>query len=507
MTATAPPRLRPWWVPVAAIAPAMGLMMFDFSLVNVALPVLAQELDASISDLQWIVGGFSLAIATFLPVGGSLGDARGRHATVLTGMLVFVVGTLAAALSPSVGLLLAARGVQGFAMALMLPNALALVGVAVAPEHLGRAVGLYIGAASVALLFGPTVGGLLVENFGWQIVFLVNVPIGLLGAAGLWRLVPRDRGSPDRPVDPVTVGASGVALFTLMFALVEAGRTGWDRPLIGVLLLVSAGAWVTLVRHLRASDDPPLDLGLLRDRRFSGALAIAFLDLLAVNTTLFFLSIELQAVRGLRPSVAGLVLLAFTGATVVWSPLVGRLIDAVGSRWPLTVASAAVAVALLAMAVAADAAPVTAGLLAALFVAGIGLGTITAGESIVILSAVPPDRRSVASATLSVVRQTGAALGIALFGSVAEIVARSRVAAGVLALELPAAVQSEIVAAVAPSRTVALPAGLDPATTRVVEDVLRRGLATSVDVVLGIAALLMLLGAVTAWRLLRPGAG
>jgi MFS transporter, DHA2 family, methylenomycin A resistance protein len=492
------------WGVVAACASVFALLMLDTTLVNIALPSIAGALEAEISDLQWVVSGFALVMASTLPLGGAFGDRYGQRTVVLVGVALFVISSIGAAASPSVGWLIAVRIPQAAGTALMLPNALALVSLSVPAQERGRAIGAYTGLAGTSLLFGPVLGGWLLDTVGWPAIFLVNVPIGTLAFVGIWKVAPRPRPTAGRRLDLAGALTAAVTLLALTGGLVEAGRRGWDAAGVWTLLALAVAGAVAFVQVERRVASPMIDVDLLRGGTVMGALAIALVNYVGLNTVFFLLPIHLQAVQGLSGTATGLVLIAFTVGVATSAPVWGHIADRAGVRVPLVLGSLCMAACTLVLSGMGPGSAVTAGVLLALVVGGLGTGALNAGEATAVLVSVPPDRTAVASAALSVTRQSGGIFGVALFGSVVELVSRARVQAETAALGVSEQVRDALAAGVRPTRVLQLPPDLPADLVGPVEDVVRASLAAGISTVMRVVAVLMVVAAVLGATVVRP---
>ena len=418
-----------WWL-LVALLPALAIPNLDGTMVIVALPTMGDALGASISDLQWITVMFALGNATLLPLSASLGDLYGRRRAMLLGYWLYLAGTVAAAFAPSVGPLLAARAVQGFGMALLFPNALANIGVVFKERERGRAVGIWIGLSSGALIAGPLLAGWLVEHLEWPAIFWTTAAFTVIGAVGLVRFVPDDHVRRQTTIDYPGIATATVALFFLTFGFVEAGRRGVTAPIVLVslaLALVSVGAFVLVERR---SSHPMVDPALFTDSSFGNLLRIGVFVNTAVTGVFFLITLYLQALL-LMSAWTAAVILAIVFVPMIFSPYIaGAVGDRLGFARPLVVGMGFMSVTLLwlGLVATADASAITITVPLALF--GLGLGWHFATESTAIVSSVPPTFASAGTASLSAVRQVGASVSVALFGTVATFATQFRSRAG-----------------------------------------------------------------------------
>ena len=408
---------RKWWT-LGAVSFGLFMIMLDNTVVNVALPTIQRHLGARLSELEWIVSGYALTFAALMLTGGKLADLLGRRRVFVAGLTVFSASSLACALAPSAGFLIAARIVQGIGAALMNPATLSIISAAFPPRQRGTAIGIWAGVSALALAIGPLVGGLLTEHIGWSAIFYLNVPIGVAAIAASLLLIDESRdASKDRRPDVPGQLTSAVGLFAVTYALIEANGYGWGSARILGAFAVGAAALVAFVlleRHQRA---PMLELGLFRNRTFAGANVVLLLVALAMFGVFFFLSLYMQNILGYSPVEAGATFLPMTLLIIVISPLAGRLSDLVGSRWLLTAGMTLLAVQLFYF----SRLGVHEGfwnLAPGMLLGGLGMPAVMAPASAAALSGVSVDRAGVGSAVLNTSRQLGGSIGVALMGAI-----------------------------------------------------------------------------------------
>jgi DHA2 family methylenomycin A resistance protein-like MFS transporter len=401
------------------------LVLLDVTIVNVALPQIGAGLGASVSGLQWVVDGYALALASLMLAGGSIGDVHGHRRVVLAGLGVFGAGSLACGLAPGVGVLVAARAVQGVGAALLLPGTLAIISHAFPDARAqARAIGVWAGIGSLALPAGPLLGGLLIAAFGWRSIFLVNVPVVVVALIAAARVVRESTGDRDRRADVAGVALGMTVLAAVTFACIEAGRDGVGAPAV----LVAAGIALTaliafLAVEAARGDAAMLPLALFRRRAFTVANAGAGVMNLCTLGTLFVLTLFLQSVQGRSALQAGLAVVPLFLPLALLAPPAGRLVSRVGPRWPMA-AGFAIAAAGLALLVGASAGGSYLTLLPAFVLWGAGMGVVTPAVVAAAIAAVPRQRAGLASAINNTSRQAGGAIGIAVAGAVAGSPAR-----------------------------------------------------------------------------------
>jgi EmrB/QacA subfamily drug resistance transporter len=438
------------WGPLAAVSLGTFMLLVDVTIVNVALPVMASDLGASFTGLQWVVDAYALALAAVLLAVGALADRRGRRATYLAGLAGFTLASLACGLAPSPGVLIAARGVQGVAAAAMFATTIALLGGAYAGRDRGVAFGVWGAVAGAAAALGPLMGGALTQALSWRWIFFVNLPVGLLTVVLARRTLAESREPAGARPDVAGAAAFTVAAAAATTALIRVHDAGWGSAGTLGLLALAAAALAAFAAVERRSPAPILDLALLRRGAFAGVLAGAVLLSLSAFAALTYVSLWLQTAQGLSPIGAGLVVLPMPAAAFVVSALAGRFLHGGSGR-------AAIAGGLLAIG-AGDLLHASLGagsswsaLLAGLAVSGVGVGLATPTLVSAALAAVPPERAGMAAGAVNTARQLGLALGIALLGSLYGT-PRGSAAAGALATTFVGAGAAGVAAAPAGAR-------------------------------------------------------
>ena len=307
----------------------------DVTIVNVALPSIQRDLDASVSALQWTTAAYTVALASLLMLGGSTADRLGRARVFKFGLALFTAASLACSLAPSAGWLIAFRALQGAAGAMLNPVAMSIIrNTFEDPRERAQAIGIWAAVVGVSIALGPGLGGVLV-GLSWRAVFLVNIPIGLAAIALTARFVPESRAARPRRPDPVGQALVIVMLASLTTAIIEGPNLGWGSPAIVALALTAGTALATLVRYELRRDDPLIEPRFFASRPFSAATVIAVAAFTAFGGFLFLNTLYLQDVRGLSPVDAGLCTLPLAAMTVLCGPLSGRVVGTRGvrARW------------------------------------------------------------------------------------------------------------------------------------------------------------------------------
>ncbi len=411
------PENRKWWT-LAALSFALFMIMLDNTVVNVALPSIQKDLGIGISELEWVVTAYALSFAVFLLSGGKLADRYGRRRIFLIGLTVFTLSSLACGLAAGAGLLIGARVVQGVGAALMMPATLSIISAVFPPRERGAAIGIWAGVSAMALAIGPLVGGVLAEKANWNWIFFINVPVGILGIIAGLILIPESRDeSGEQRLDIPGLATSGIAVFALTYALIEANTYGWTSArILGLFALfaISLIAFIALELRQRA---PMLDLSLFKNSTFAGANTVALMVSLAMFGVFFFISLFMQNILGYSAIKAGATFLPMTILIIIVAPVAGMLSDKLGSRWLMAGGMLLVAGSLVSFAqlnTTSDFWDILPGLL----IGGVGMALTMSPMTSAALSAVRVDKAGVASGVLNTFRQVGGSLGIAVGGAI-----------------------------------------------------------------------------------------
>ncbi|MFP5345767.1 MAG: MFS transporter [Actinomycetes bacterium] len=400
----------------ALTAAVLGFFVItlDAVVVNVALPAIRRELGGGITGLQWVVDGYTLMFAALLLSAGALTDRFGARRAFGVGLAVFVAASAACGLSPGLGVLVAARFVQGAAAAVLMPSSMALLGHAYPdPVKRARAVAVWAMGGAVASSAGPVLGGLL-TLVSWRLIFFVNLPVGAVALA----LLARTAHSPHRPVPfdwPGQVTAV-LAMGGLTYAAIDAGAVGFTAPPVLGAFVVAAAAVAAFVALQARGAHPMVPLALFRSRVVTVAVAVGFAFIVGFYGLPFVMSLYLQQMRGLSSFGTGVVFLPMMLVGLVLTPFSARLAERLGTRPLVTGGLACMTVGLAALAFVPSSTPV--GVLAGLMVlVGLGGPLVMPPLTAVLLDAVPGHRAGVVSAVFNTSRQLGGALAVAVFGA------------------------------------------------------------------------------------------
>jgi EmrB/QacA subfamily drug resistance transporter len=399
---------------VFATVMGSGTVFLEMTVVNVALPAMARDLDLGMAGLQWILDGYLLTLSALILLGGSLGDVFGRGRIFRLGLLGFALTSLLAAFAPGVGALIALRLLQGAAGALLVPNSLALLETVFAEHERGRAIGQWAGWSGASTSLGPLLGGGLLEVTSWRAIFLVVAPFALLAAWLAHRAVPPAPAGRTGSVDYLGATLATLGLGGVITMLISGPTAGFGRPWVLVVGAAGVAALVGFVLHERSTRAPLLPLTMFRSRAFTGANLTTLLVYAALSGLFFLLMLQLQNALGFTPLSAGASLLPINFLLLVLSPIAGGVATRIGARWPMAIGAAISGVGMLLFTRVQPGASYVAAILPALIVFGLGLGILVAPLTAAVLQAAPQELKGVASAFNNAVARLAGLIAVAL---------------------------------------------------------------------------------------------
>jgi EmrB/QacA subfamily drug resistance transporter len=491
-------RERNRWLALGVLCLSLLAIVIDNTIVNVALPTLVRDLNADVAELQWVVDAYTLVFAALLLLAGALGDRYGRRRTLLGGLTVFGAASAWGAYAGGVDGLIIARAVMGAGAAFIMPATLSLlVSVFTDTRERAMAVGIWAATAGLGVALGPVVGGFLLDRFWWGSIFIVNVPLTAIAVVAGHRLLPESRDPVARRIDWMGAGLSGAALVALVWAIIEAPAKGWTSVPVLAAGAAAAAALVAFVVWQRRAEEPLLDGRLFEDPRFTAASSTIMVLFFALFGFLFLSTQYLQFVLGYSPSAAGVRVLPYAGAMIVFAPLSSKLVAHLGTKRIVTAGMLLFAIGLAIAATATTGTGYGRLAIALLFMgAGMGLAGAPATESI--MGSLPPERANIGSAVNDTTRELGGALGVAIVGSI-----MSSLYATQLSDRLPDDVPVPVAAAARESLGAAVQVGGGPG----VADAAREAFVHAMSRASIVAALVAALGAVLAWRYLPARGG
>ena len=405
------------WAILAVLCFGLLVIVLDNSILNVALPTIQDDLNATASDLQWIVDSYTLVFAGLLLTAGALGDKFGRRGALQIGFILFGIGSIASAMAATSGQLISTRAFMGIGGALIMPATLSIITNVFPPGERSKAIGFWAGTAGLGGALGPLAGGFLVEHFYWGSVFLVNIPIVVIGLIAGVFLIPTSKDPSAPRLDPIGALLSIFGLALLLFAIIEAPHNGWTSSKtlgyggLGIALLVAFGIWEA------KSDHPMLDVTFFKKARFTAAAGAITLVFFSMFGSLFLLTQYFQFVLGYSPLQTGVRMIPFALAMMVVAPLSSKVVQRLGSKITVAFGLGLVTIGLLSMVgLQVDTPYSDIFWRLMLMSAGMGLTMAPATESV--MGSLPIFKAGVGSAVNDTTRQVGGALGVAVIGSV-----------------------------------------------------------------------------------------
>lgn len=424
-----PHHARRWWI-LSVLVFSLLIVILDSTVLNVALKTIADPrrgLGASQGDLEWALNSYTLVFAGLLITFGMLGDRYGHKRILLFGMVVFGLGSLASAYSTSPGELIAARSVMGLGGAAVMPATLAVISYVFDPRERGRAIAIWSGSLGLGVAIGPLVGGVLLEHFWWGSVFLINIPIVIVGLVGMVVLVPESRSANVSKLDPVGVLLSVAGLVALIYGIVQGGDKDtwgalsvWGSIVLGLAVLGAFAVW-----ELRRPN-PSIDVRLFRIPRFTAAVLTVSLVFLAAMGMMFFITFYIQIIHGESPLMAGLWMTPFAAAQLIFAPRSPALVKRFGLR-AVEIGAVLLMTGGFLVYLFMDASSPMWVLGLVFFLQGAGMANIIPPSTEAVMASVPREKAGAGSALNNTGRQVGGALGVAILGSVLATVYRNSI--------------------------------------------------------------------------------
>ena len=522
------PKRNPW---LALLVLCLGFFMIllDTTIVNVAIPTMLDSLHATLDQILWVLNAYLLTLAVLLITASRVGDILGPRTLFIAGLGLFTVASVACGASQDANQLIAARVLQGVGAAIMSPQPLVIVTTIFPPARRGGALGIMGAVTALAAVAGPTLGGLIVTDFDWRWIFFVNVPIGVIGIALAFWLVPDLRPGRRHRLDLVGVALVSAGLVGIVFGLIEGQRYDWGTiassmvtiPEViaaGVLLIVAFVAWE------RFQAEPLVPLRLFRNRDYSVAVSLSALNFFATFGFFLATTIYLQSVLGMSAIQAGLTTLPATISIALVSPFAGRFTDAIGGRYILMSGSLLFAAGVAGVALVESTGSSSLTFILPLTLTGMGMGGMIAPIMTVAMHDIEPSMAGAASGLLNTSRQVGGAIGAAVVGAVMQnqLLSAMRDQAVTASAQLPAAYRQRFVDGIAAAASngfqvgrgqsggAQLPAGLPPQSVHVVQqlvhDVFVNGFVAAMRPTLAVPVAVLVFAALTCLLIQRRAA-
>jgi EmrB/QacA subfamily drug resistance transporter len=493
--------LGPWILLATILGSSMAFI--DGTVVNVALPALQANLNATVVDVQWVVEAYSLLLSAFLLVGGSLGDHYGRRRIFVFGVALFSLASMWCGFATNIRELIFARALQGAGAALLVPGSLAIISASFRDEDRGRAIGTWSGFTAITAAIGPVIGGWLIDRISWRAIFFINLPLAIAVLLICFLFVPesRDEDAKGR-LDWFGAALAAIGLGSLVYGLIESSRLGFGHR--AVLAALTGGIFFLIVLFFweARTQDPMLPLKLFRSRDFSGANLLTLFLYSALGGTLFFLPLDLIQVQGYAATAAGAALLPFILIMFLLSRWSGGLVNRYGARLPLLVGPIIAGVGFALFAVPGVGAAYWTKFFPAIVVLGLGMATSVAPLTTTVMNAVPGNRVGIASGVNNAVSRAAGLLAIAVFGIVMLHVFNRSLDSRLSTVELPAVVRHSLLDQRIKLAGVTLPEETPLALRETLRQAINESFVQGFRSVMILGAVLALASGIISWRLI-----
>src|SRR6476660_7455943 len=486
------------WVLAATIL-ASSMAFIDSTVVNVALPALQSNLNATAVDLQWVIEAYSLLLSAFVLVGGSLGDHYGRRRIFLIGVAILALASAACGFTGNISQLIAARALQGFGAALLIPGSLAIISSSFSENERGRAIGTWSGFSAITTGIGPVIGGWLIEHVSWRAVFFINLPLALLIILISLRHVAENFGGENSRVDWVGASLAVLGLGSLVYGLIESSQVGFSNRKIVIVLIASAVLLIAFCFVESRLAHPMLPLALFRSRIFAGTNLLTLLLYAALGGTLFFLPLNLIQVQHYSPTAAGAVLLPFILIMSFLSRWSGGLVARYGPKLPLVVGPVITAVGYLLFLVPGIGGNYWTDFFPPAVVLGLGMAITVAPLTTTVMSSIGQNRAGTASGVNNAVARTASLVAIAVLGVVMIHVFKTNLDHRLSTTNLPASVAQSLQTQSIKLAAIDIPKDLNPDAHQLIRRAIDESFVFGFRWVMIIGATLAAASAVTAF--------
>jgi len=469
------------------------MAFIDGTVVNVALPVLQTELNATATDVQWVVEAYSLFLAALILVGGSMGDHFGRRRVFAIGVFLFTVASVLCGFAPNVNFLIFARAFQGIGGALLVPGSLAIISASFDSKRRGRAIGTWSGFTAITSAVGPVLGGFLVQYASWRWVFFINIPLAVIVLIVLFLRVPESRNeelSEHAKLDWWGALLATLGLGGITFGLIESNNLGLSNGLVLISLGIGIVALIVFLLVEARSQSPMLPLSMFRSRTFSGANVLTFLLYSALGASLFFLPFNLIRIQGYTPTAAGAANLPLILIMFFLSRWSGGLVVRYGAKLPLIIGPLIAATGFALFALPDIGGSYWTTFFPAVVVLGIGMAVSVAPLTTAVMGAVDPQYVGTASGVNNAVSRTAGLIAIAVFGIIVLAIFSNSLFSYLSGLQIPADIQNTIISQQNKLVGIEIPAGLSNSTHAAIQQAISESFIASFRVVMLIASAL-----------------
>ena len=495
----------PWILAATILGSSMAFI--DGTAVNVALPALQANLNATVVDVQWVVESYALFLAALLLVGGSLGDHFGRKLTFSVGVALFALASVWCGLSPDISQLIAARAVQGIGGALLVPGSLAIISASFSKEDRGQAIGTWSGFTAITAAVGPVLGGWLIENVSWRAVFFINVPLAAIVLALVFWRVPESRDEKAASaLDWLGAALATLSLGAIVYGLIESSFLGFGNVRVRAALILGVLASALFIFAEAKKKNAMMPLSLFRSRDFSGANLLTLFLYAALSGSLFFLPLNLIQVQGYSATAAGAALLPFILIMFLLSRWAGGLVKRFGAKLPLMVGPVVTALGFTLFTLPGTQGGYWSTFFPAVVVLGFGMTISVPPLTTTVMNAVGKNWTGIASGVNNAVSRTAGLIAVAALGLVMLHVFNSRLDRRLSGLAVSNDLQRALDVQRVKLAGALVPAGLDQAVQTALKQAINESFVSGFRAVMLISAALAVLSALIAWLLIRGGA-
>jgi EmrB/QacA subfamily drug resistance transporter len=475
------------------------MAFIDGTVVNVALPALQTNLNATAADVQWVIESYALFLSALMLVGGSLGDHYGRRRIFLLGVVIFAIASGTCGLAGNIRQLIVARAFQGFGAALLVPGSLAIISNSFSEGERGRAIGVWSGFSAITTGIGPVLGGWLIEHVSWRAVFFINLPLAVVVTLISLRYVTKNADRESTRVDWIGAILAALGLGALVYGLIQSSQVGVNNR--SVVMALAAGIIVLILFLFVESrlSQPMLPLKLFRSRTFAGTNLLTFLLYAALGGTLFFLPLNLIQVQGYSPTSAGAVLLPFIVIMSFLSRWSGGLVVHYGPKLPLVAGPVITAVGYLLLLLPEIGGDYWTNFFLPMVVLGLGMAITVAPLTTTVMSSIGQNRAGIASGVNNAVARTASLVAIAVFGVAMLQVFKTNLDRILVSAKFPASVTEAVQSQSTKLAAIDIPENLNPGTQQLIRRAIEKSFVYGFRSVTTIAAALAALSAVTAF--------
>src|SRR5215510_1787492 len=491
------------WILAATIL-ASSMAFIDGTVVNVALPFLQTNLNATAIGIQWVVEAYSLFLSALLLVGGSLGDLYGRRLIFNIGVVVFALASAGCGFAANIEQLIIARSVQGIGGALLVPGSLALISSSFAEKERGKAIGTWSGFSAITTAIGPVLGGWLVEHWSWRAAFFLNLPLAVaVLVISIWKVPEtKEKDHPGR-LDWLGAALATIGLAGVVYGLIESPRLGFRNPFVLLTLIGGVVALAAFVFNEARARNPMVPLNLFRSRDFSGANILTLFLYSALSGMFFFFTLNLIQIQGYSATAAGAALLPFVVFMFALSRWSGGLIDRFGARLPLTIGPTIAAAGFMLFAVPSVSGNYWTSFFPAVIVLGLGMAISVAPLTTTVMSAVGEEQAGVASGINNAVSRTAGLLAIAVFGVMMLHAFSQTLASRMNELQLDDRVRHSVYEERVKLAGLEVPSDIDSATREQLKAVVAAAFVRGFRIIMFTSAALALASAASSWLFIR----